>query len=128
MNRIDADSVTFKNALCNRYTSAPFNRTNTYHPTELGAPPVTARRVLLFVFAGALALVTARGGSSGSSNSQPTNSPAAQTSSAQSAPSTASNSGGGSGSGSNANGIPQNNGGDHDGDNNGGPSDGDGNL
>jgi hypothetical protein len=27
-----------------------------------------------------------------------------------------------------ANKIPQNNGGDHDGDNNGGPSDGDGNL
>jgi hypothetical protein len=31
-------------------------------------------------------------------------------------------------SASQAGGIPQNNGGDHDGDNNGGPSDGDGNV
>jgi hypothetical protein len=97
-------------------------------PNRARSPPMIARRVLLFVFAGALALVTACGGSSNSSNSQPAKSPAAQTSSAQSAPTTASNSGGSGGSGSNANGIPQNNGGDHDGDNSGGPSDGDGNL
>ena len=92
-----------------------------------------ARRVLLLVYAGVLALVTACGGASHASNGQPAKSSAPQTSSAQiSQP--AVSSGGGSGSGSSAGsgggsgGIPQNNGGDHDGDNNGGPSDGDGNI
>jgi hypothetical protein len=87
---------------------------------------MTARGVLPLVYAGVLALVTARGGASHASDSQPAKSSVRQTSSAQTSQ-PAANCGGGSGSGGRG-GIPQNNGGDHDGDNNGGPSDGDGNT
>lgn len=79
------------------------------------------KSLLLLVTAGALALVTACGGSSHASHGHPASTPTA--SGAQSNPSAAATTGGGSGGG-----IPQNGGGDHDGDNSGGPSDGDGNL
>jgi hypothetical protein len=82
-----------------------------------------AKSLLLLGIAGVLALVTACGGSSHASHSHPATTPAPQTSAVQSSPSAAATTGGGSGGG-----IPQNGGGDHDGDNSGGPSDGDGNL
>lgn len=73
-----------------------------------------AKRLLLVLAAGVVALVTACSGGSHGTQSHPASKPSsASTHSGQS-------SGGG--------GIPQNGGGDHDGDNSGGPSDGDGNI
>jgi hypothetical protein len=83
-----------------------------------------AKSLLLLGTAGVLALVTACGGSSHASHGHPANAPAPQTSTVQSSPSAAATTGGGGSGG----GIPQNGGGDHDGDNSGGPSDGDGSL
>jgi hypothetical protein len=71
------------------------------------------KRLLFVLAAGVLGLVTACGG--GSKAAQP---PASHPSSVHhSSPAKHKSSG-----------IPQDNGGDHDGDNNGGPSDGDGNI
>jgi hypothetical protein len=72
------------------------------------------KRLLFVLAAGVLGLVTACGGG-GSKAAQPpaSHSPAASHSSPAKHKSA---------------GIPQGNGGDHDGDNNGGPSDGDGNI
>jgi ABC-type phosphate transport system substrate-binding protein len=72
------------------------------------------KRLLFVLGAGVLALVTACGGGSKAAQSSPSHSPAASHSSSPAKPKTS--------------GIPQNNGGDHDGDNTGGPSDGDGNI
>jgi hypothetical protein len=72
-----------------------------------------AKRLLFLLGAGVLALVTACGGGSKAAQSPPSHSPVASHGS-PARPKTA--------------GIPQNNGGDHDGDNSGGPSDGDGNV
>jgi hypothetical protein len=72
------------------------------------------KRLLFVLGAGVLALVTACGGGSKAAQSPPSHSPAASHSSSHAKPKTS--------------GIPQNNGGDHDGDNTGGPSDGDGNI
>lgn len=74
---------------------------------------MTTKRLLFLLGAGVLALVTACGGGSKAAQSAPSH-PAA----AHSSPAKPKTSGG----------IPQNNGGDHDGDNSGGPSDGDGNI
>jgi hypothetical protein len=68
------------------------------------------KRLLLVLAAGVLGLATACGG--GSKSSQPAASHPSHSSPAKAKTSA----------------IPQNNGGDHDGDNNGGPSDGDGNV
>ena len=73
---------------------------------------MTTKRLLFLLGAGVLALVTACGGGSKAAQSPPSH-PAAS----HSSPAKAKTSG-----------IPQNNGGDHDGDNSGGPSDGDGNI
>jgi hypothetical protein len=71
------------------------------------------KRVLFLLAAAVLALVTACGGGSKAAQSPPSHAPGAtHTSPAK----------------PKSNGIPQNNGGDHDGDNSGGPSDGDGNI
>ncbi len=74
---------------------------------------MTTKRLLFLLGAGALALVTACGGGSKAAQSPPSHAPVA----AHSSPAKPKTSG-----------IPQNNGGDHDGDNSGGPSDGDGNI
>jgi len=74
------------------------------------------KRLLFVLAAGVLGLVTAcGGGGAGSKAAQPpaSHSPAATHSSPAKHKSS---------------GIPQDNGGDHDGDNTGGPSDGDGNI
>ena len=72
---------------------------------------MTTKRLLFLLGAGVLALVTACGGGSKAAQSPPSHPPASHS---PAKPKTA--------------GIPQNNGGDHDGDNSGGPSDGDGNI
>ena len=74
------------------------------------------KRLLLLAAAGMLSLVAACSGSSHGG----TPAPSPHTHSAKPA--------GGPGGSGGSGGIPQNNGGDHDGDNNGGPSDGDGNV
>jgi hypothetical protein len=71
---------------------------------------MTTKRLMFLLGAGVLALVTACGGGSRAAQSPPSH--ASHSSPAK--PRTS--------------GIPQNNGGDHDGDNSGGPSDGDGNM
>jgi hypothetical protein len=73
---------------------------------------MTTKRLLFLLGAGVLALVTACGGGAKAAQSSSGHSPAAHSSQAK----------------HKSNGIPQNNGGDHDGDNSGGPSDGDGNI
>jgi ABC-type glycerol-3-phosphate transport system substrate-binding protein len=77
------------------------------------------RMLLALAAVGAVAVVLAACGASGSASQHPNVPPkhgAATTPAAPPAPSHT------------ANPIPQNNGGDHDADNNGGPSDGDGNI
>jgi ABC-type phosphate transport system substrate-binding protein len=77
------------------------------------------KRLLFVLGAGVLALVTAcGGGGSKAAQSPPSHSPAASHSTSHSS----------SPAKPKTSGIPQHNGGDHDGDNTGGPSDGDGNI
>jgi len=71
------------------------------------------KRLLFVLAAGVLGLVTACGGGHKAAQAPASHSPAATHSSPAKHKSS---------------GIPQDNGGDHDGDNNGGPSDGDGNI
>ena len=74
---------------------------------------MSTKRILLVLGAGVLGLVTACSGGPKAAPPPASHSPAASHSSPAKHKSS---------------GIPQGNGGDHDGDNNGGPSDGDGNV
>lgn len=76
------------------------------------------KRLLFVLAAGVLGLVTACGGGSKAAQAPASHAPASHAPAAtHSSPAKHKSSG-----------IPQHNGGDHDGDNNGGPSDGDGNI